>query len=122
MSSTDQPALDFATWLTEHKMGTANTEMTDAIAEVIQAVTSTGKNGTVTLTVKLAPMDGGALGVSARVDAKAPRFEPMVGIYFAHPDGSLRRNPWEQPVLPFDQTDDAGTPASVDPETGEITR
>lgn len=112
----DPPPLDFATWLTEHKMGTANQEMTTAIAEVIEAVTATDKAGTVTLTIKLAPMDGGALGVSARVDAKAPRFEPMVGIYFAHPDGSLRRNPWEQQSLPFDQPD------NVNPETGEITR
>jgi hypothetical protein len=111
----DTPA--FGDWLRSHLHGTAEQEMGDAIRELIEAVQMTSKAGTATLSVAMKPA-GQTLEVSVKVDAKLPRLEPVAANYFPHPDGTLRRNPYEQRHMFAPSA--TGETVAVDIETGEI--
>ena len=53
---TDEPqARPFADWLREQRGGASHSELTDALAALIEAVAETGKAGTLTYKVKVAP-------------------------------------------------------------------
>ena len=88
--------------------GTADSDATQAIREVVSAVQQTGKGGSVTVTVKVTPPKGGGgthLEVAAEVTAKVPRLAPVPSIYFRDPvTGDLTRSDPDQYEMHIDTT------------------
>jgi hypothetical protein len=98
----------FVEWLSIHKDGEVDTELTAALREVIEAVQSTGKEGTVTLTLKVKRRGERQVTVLEDVKAKTPVHDRADSIYFVDRVGNLRRDDPGQEVLPFAQRKTAG--------------
>lgn len=97
---TDRHVRPFAEWLQEQRSGQAHIECSDALNELVEAVQATGKQGTVTLTVKVKPAgkgDHGTVLVADTVTVKLPQAERGEAIFFADDDHNLvRHNPAQQ--------------------------
>lgn len=94
----------FATTLNEVDEGRAHTRISDQFADLVAAVRETGKAGTITITVKVAPISKGtadAFMVSAGAVVKAPKQDTPASIFFPTKDGNLSRNDARQPQLPM---------------------
>lgn len=61
----------------------------DKLAELVNAVTSTGKAGSLTLKIDLKPSTAGALAVRGDVKIKKPARLPREALLWATPDGNL---------------------------------
>ncbi len=61
----------------------------DKLSELINAVTSTGKAGSLTLKIDLKPSTAGALAVRGDVKIKKPARMPREALLWATPDGNL---------------------------------
>jgi hypothetical protein len=111
----------FIEWLEDHRGGLLDAELTDALAEVVAAVSRYGKTGSVTLTINVA-QEGRTIVVSDRVARKAPEESRMPAIYFADAEGGLHRDDPYQQRLPLEQTPTIplGELRVVDTTTGEI--
>lgn len=100
----EQDRQPFSAWLADHAKGTANTELTDRLSDLVDAVADTGKPGTLTLTVKasVAHKDdpNGPLVVTAEVTSKLPQDARAV-LYFNTARGLSRRDTRQQD-LPFE--------------------
>lgn len=82
----------FTDLLREHRSGLTHDELSDALRELVAAVTDEGKAGSLTLTVKIKPMGKGeGLEVSAEIKSKPPAKTPGVSIFFATPGNDLQR-------------------------------
>ena len=101
----------FHQWLKGHARGTLDDDLTAALAEVTQAVTSLDRKGKVVveLTVEPAGSGGRTVAVAGKVTAKPPEPDPEVSIFYADGDGGLHRDDPYQTRIPV-----------ADPETGEI--
>lgn len=106
-NTTSSEGVDFAVWITNHRKGAANAELSEAINEVIAACQATGKSGTVTLTLTFGPKGSDRFGVTDTVKFKAPT-EREERTYWLDANGALTDRHPNQPALGFD------------PETGEI--
>ncbi len=87
-----RPIADF---LAEHNKGAGAREASEQLQALVAAVQETGKKGTVTITVSVAPMKGGdnsVLITSVNVAAKLPVVEPKPAVFYADDDGNLVRN------------------------------
>ena len=85
-----RPFMDF---LREHRNGSTHDELSDALQELVAAVTAEGKAGKLTLTVNIkhAGRDSGALEVAADIKIAPPKSQPGVSIFFASPENNLIR-------------------------------
>jgi hypothetical protein len=83
--------MSFVTMLTAIRDGALITNLTDALKEVTQAVTQTGKEGKVDLTIEIKPNGEGVVTVKSKVKVTKPR--PGVGdaLFFFDEDGGLHR-------------------------------
>src|SRR4051794_35474550 len=73
----------FAAWLQEQRAGLLHAEISDALADVVQAVTETGKPGAVTLTIKIKRSKiHGAVELEDDVRKKTPPPERAAGLFF----------------------------------------
>jgi hypothetical protein len=90
--------LDF---LREHRNGASHDELSDALQELVAAVTEEGKAGTLTLkiTVKPANAGQGALLVVDEIKTAPPKTTKSGSIFFASPDNNLVREDPRQPKL-----------------------
>jgi hypothetical protein len=61
----------------------------EKLAELVTAVTSTGKAGSLTLKIDLKPSTAGALAVRGDVKIKKPARMPREALLWATPDGNL---------------------------------
>lgn len=61
----------------------------EKLAELVNAVTSTGKAGSLTLKVDLKPSTAGALAVKGAVAIKKPQRMPREALLWPTPDGNL---------------------------------
>jgi hypothetical protein len=80
------------------------TEMSEALAQVVAAVRGTGKAGSITLTLKVAPASKGAtdvLMVESQVKTKLPEADRGMTIFYATDDNLLVRNDPKQQTLPL---------------------
>ena len=78
--------------LREHRGGLTHDELSDALRDLVAAVTDEGKAGSLTFTVKIKPMGKGeGLEVSADIKSKPPAKTPGVSIFYATPENSLVR-------------------------------
>ncbi len=87
--SNPRPFLDL---LREHRTGITHDLLSDALQELVAAVTQEGKAGKLVLTIGVKPMGrGDGLEVSAAIECKPPKETPGVAIFFATPENSLVR-------------------------------
>jgi hypothetical protein len=84
--------------------GAAVAELSDALEKVVAAVRQTGKCGTITLTLKVAPASKGTsnvLLIESQVKTKLPEPERGMTIFYATEDNKLVRNDPRQQMLPL---------------------
>jgi hypothetical protein len=90
-----RPFMDF---LREHRTGITHDMLSDALQELVAAVTQEGKAGKLVLTIGVKPLgknDG--LEVSAMVECKPPKETAGTAIFFPTPDNNLvRQDPRQQ--------------------------
>lgn len=107
-------SFDFAAWVTGFAKGKTNTDLTQEMTQIVRRVDETGKPGTLTLALTIAPIAGVPSGISvkARVNSKPPREDP-VAVFFATQSGALTRDdPAMEPMFSTNQigaTDDAAS-------------
>lgn len=91
----------FAAWLQEQRGGLTHAELTGALHELAEAVTTYAKPGSLTLTIKLKPAEGdrGAVIVADDVTLKAPQPDRAPAVYFVDEAHNLTRdNPYSVPM------------------------
>jgi len=95
---TARPFMDF---LREHRNGTTHDELSDAMQELVAAVTAEGKAGKLTFTISIKPAgrDSGALEVGAEAKLTLPKAPAGVSIFFASPENNLIRQDPRQAAL-----------------------
>jgi hypothetical protein len=98
-------------WLNEHRDGELMVEASEAFADLVQRVQTTGRNGSIAivLTVKAA---GDMVAVVDDVTVKNPKVDRQVKSYFVDDDGNLSRSNPRQPELPGLKSVPARTPAA----------
>lgn len=85
----------FAEWLREQRNGAAQAELTDHLAELVEAVSMHGKAGTLTLKITVRPAGSTGLGtvlVMDEVAVKKPQGERQEAIWFVDRDFGLTRH------------------------------
>ena len=73
------------------RFGELAEETSDALNELVQACASTGKAGSLTLTIKLKPGKAGQMELIDDVKLKLPAPERGSTLMFATPEGNLQR-------------------------------
>jgi hypothetical protein len=119
-SSEDRPDVqDFATWLLQQSNGRSHDELSAGLHDLVAKVVETGKKGSVTYTVTVAPLDKDvqSLVVTDEIKLKLPEHDRKASIFYPDGDGNLSRRDPNQ--LSFDDIHDI--PAH-NPATGEIRR
>lgn len=94
----------FATALREIAGGAAADRASWLLQELVAAVAETGKKGTLTVQITVAPYKtGNTLDVTAKVTSKPPEDTDaeVSGIFYADAEGNLRRDDPNQPQLPL---------------------
>ena len=93
----------FADFLREHRKGELHDELGERLNELVNAVQDTGKKGTVTLVLSVAPAarSDEMVIVSDEIRLKAPEPDRPDAVYFADHEGNLTRHNPRQPELPF---------------------
>ncbi len=91
----------FTDTLRDLRGGAVLDELSEKLNEVVAAVTSTGKEGTVTLKLKLKPLSEGAMiQIEDDVVASVPRPSRGGTVMFPTPENNLSRRDPRQPDLP----------------------
>jgi hypothetical protein len=109
----------FAAVLREIRNGDLLVQLAETLNELVLAVEDARKVGTMTVVIKVAPVDPeGGEGLKVTVDVKLakPR-QTQAGLFYAV-DGNLQRNHPGQPQLPL-QVVSGGRPDTADPFAGE---
>ena len=84
--------------------GATVAELSDALQQVLAAVRATGKAGSITLTLKVAPASKGTTNVvlvESQVKTKLPEAERGMSIFYLTEDNKLVRNDPRQQQLPL---------------------
>jgi hypothetical protein len=103
METSDTGVRPFAAVLQDLNGGATVARLSAELHDLVEAVTATGKAGTLTLTLKVAPVakrNTDALNVTAAVAAKRPQEDAPTTVFFVD-GGSLVRNNPAQPQLPL---------------------
>lgn len=78
------------------------TDASEELSKAALAVARTGKKATVTVALTLEPQKGGAISVSATVNAKVPETrQDSLTIFFVDDEGGLHRDNPRQRELPL---------------------
>lgn len=115
----DEPVIrPFADWLREQSHGKTHDELGEALYDLVQRVRDTGKKGSVSLTVTVAPMDKdvSVLVVSDEIKLRLPEHDRKASLFYPDKTGNLSRTDPGQ--LTFESLREV--PAGVDATTGEI--
>jgi hypothetical protein len=90
----------FMDWLREQRGGHTHDELSDALQELVAAVTSEGKAGTLVFTIKVAPAGkSDALEVTDRIVVKGPPQTRSASLWFPTPENNLIREDPKQMTL-----------------------
>ena len=120
---TDEPR-DFAAFLVEQSQGRTHAELSEGLRDLVARVIDTGKKGSITLTVTVAPMkdNTGVLVVSDVIKLSLPEHARAASIFWPDQAGNLVRNDPNQrsifDVITLHRHDNE--PITVNPTTGEI--
>lgn len=120
MSDTIEPVIrPFSDWLREQSHGKTHEEMGEGLYDLVQRVLDTGKKGTLSLTITVAPMDKdvSVLVVSDEIKLRLPEHDRKASLFYPGKDGNLSRTDPGQ--LTFESLREV-PPPNVDPTTGEI--
>lgn len=106
---TEAPAPDegatrkpFAAFIQEQRGGGLHGELSDALHDLVAAVSEHGKKGVLQLQVIVEPMgDGATVRVTDKIKLTAPEGERGAAIYFIDHDGNLSRKNPAQIELPL---------------------
>lgn len=107
-------ARPFTDTLMALRFGTLADDLTNELNRLTTACAATGKQGTLTLVLKLKPGKGGQIEVSDDIKCKLPEEEHGSSIMFATPEGNLQREDPRQLQIEGLRT--------VDMDTGELKR
>lgn len=77
--------------ITQLRFGSLNTELTEKLAELTQKCVSTGRNGELTLVLKLKPGKAGQMEILDEIKIKNPKEERGSSLFFCTPEGNLQR-------------------------------
>lgn len=92
----------FAAFLQQARRGGLHTECSDALADLVQACTETGKKGTMTVKLTVDPRgDGVTVDVTDDVQIKAPKAPAPPSIFYHDDRGGLHRRDPRQDELPL---------------------
>jgi len=97
----ENPAIrPFRDILAELGEGSTESELSEAMWDLVQRVQDTGKAGSVTLTIAVSPNGAGRIEIKDEVKLKLPEFARPTTAFFVASQGNLsRRNP-DQPEIP----------------------
>lgn len=109
----------FADWLREQSSGKTHEELSDALYDLIGRVRDTGKKGTVTLVVSVAPLkgDSNVLIVADEIKLRLPEHDRKASLFYPDEHGNLTRRDPNQ--LVFESLREVGD-LTVDTVSGEI--
>jgi hypothetical protein len=93
----------FAAFVQEQRRGALHTEVSDQLAELVHACVETGKKGTLTLQITVAPTknEEGTVLVTDDIKVKAPKPDARPAIFFTDEHGNLSRQDPRQAELPL---------------------
>lgn len=93
-------AQDFQRFLREHQAGSTLQTLSDALQDLVAAVTEEGRAGKLTFTISMKPIGKGE-GLEVGCDVKLAPPKPTVGvsIFYATPENSLVRNDPRQETM-----------------------
>ena len=118
----DEPFVrPFADWLREQSSGKTHEELSEALWDLVARVRDTGKKGTVSLVVTVAPLknDNDVLVVSDEIKLRLPEHDRKASLFYPDTHGNLTRSDPNQ--LSFEGLREVGGgPVVVDKTTGEI--
>ena len=124
-TATSEEPRDFAAFLVEQSQGRTHAELSEGLRDLVARVIDTGKKGSITLTVAVAPMkdNTGVLVVSDVIKLNLPEHDRSASIFWPDKAGNLVRNDPNQRSI-FDvitiPRDEDNEPITVNPTTGEI--
>lgn len=81
----------FTQTIDQLRFGTLSDELTDKLNDLNAAVASTGKTGSITVTLKLKPGNGGQVEVYDDIKLKLPEEQKGSSIMFFTPENNLQR-------------------------------
>jgi hypothetical protein len=91
----------FTQFLLEQRKGGLHEDLSSTLAEVVQAVMEHGKQGTVTVALKIKPIGDGQIQVFDNVTAKAPEGEKAPSIFYTDKHGNVSRTDPRQTEMPL---------------------
>ena len=94
------PARSFPQTIEAIRYGTLSDELTAELKALVNAVVSTEKAGTLTLTLKVIPGKAGQLEIEDDIKVKAPKPKRGTTLMFATVEGNLQREDPRQMQLP----------------------
>lgn len=112
----------FADWLTEQREGSLSAELSAGLNQLVEAVNTTGKAGTLTLKINVKPISkesAGSVMVRDDVTLKLPEGDRGEALYFVDGNANLTRHNPAQPQLPLREVKRVGD-VDVDAATGEV--
>ena len=107
-----RPFMDF---VREHRNGVFHDELTDALRDLVAAVSTEGKAGTFVITLAIRPAANveGAVVVSDKIVVKPPTEKKSDSIFFVTPENSLIRDNPRQPRLPLREINEPPKPREL---------
>lgn len=111
----------FSQTLAYLEKGCLDAELTEQLAEVIKGVRDTGKQGTVTLQLKVSLMKGteDTVTVQSTVNNKVPQLDRAQTIMWSTYDGDLIRNDPHQQSLDLKTVATSNQPAELKTAAGQ---
>lgn len=102
MDPNDRPrqTMPFTQFLQQQRKGLLHEEITDALADIVAAVMSTGKDGSLTITLKVKPFGEDGITIQDKWTPKIPTPPAKPSVFFADEHGTFSRNRLNQPELP----------------------
>lgn len=99
----DAPQSDtrnFMQWLLAQRAGVLHSELTEALQEVVAGAIEHQKPGSLTLVIKVSPLENGInVQVADDVKAKVPEPAKSPSLFFTDSKGNLSRdNPYQEPL------------------------
>lgn len=99
MADKDKKITPFVEWLSMHKKGEVDSELTHELRTLIEAVQDTGKPGTVTLKLKVSRKSDNQVTVIEDIKVDTPQHSRSEAIYFLDQHLNLQRTDPRQGVL-----------------------
>lgn len=102
--ASERPALKpFAAFVQEQRRGALQTELSEALADLVRACVETGKKGKIQLEIAVAPTKDadGTVYITDQVKLSAPRPDARPSMFFTDENGNVSRTNPRQPELPL---------------------